>query len=540
MCPRGPMRDVVALGAEAVAAAEIFATRTARRMRVVGNPSEVWRGERPDVLVATTKAAGHDLLAKLVPRDPEMSATGLLLAPDRDRLIEQAQLRATETARRSSPFHIEVRNDLEHGREVGPEGAVLLGRSTEPAEIREALNSGAGLLSLTTHADGIDAMLPGGVLCPFDQLPASMDEARLPICIRADYCHRLKRDFGSAQQDPELVRPDELAADILLLNVCWGFLAEPALVDPRLTLMHRLLRNPRVGAVVAPWEIITTSSHEIAPLTAMLRGGTRLGLAVSRFVNQMRRRRNPIPLCVFGDPDLRLTPPPRDKGAPPASREVPTFLAMYLKAVQSILEDHQISLHETAAEGVVKYYEAIEGPGAAGTEPGLEATMRSSVLDFLVSRGGAISRNWESFGLRPVFEDEEVPCDICEAPAKEAEVALKAPTLQPRRIRRCPRCGCFEDAPASAPHRALIYYPGHVVLKGELPTPPVAARLMFETPDMSGNVSWSWPLEDGALRPVFEFSARPTRQHSHATLLFIDRLGLSALRTPIDPAGPWN
>ncbi|WP_434420359.1 hypothetical protein [Nannocystis pusilla] len=162
---------VVGLGVGAIEHARLYAHLTGRACEFAEDLERLAAFPDAAVVVTTYAFVDERLLDQLYDRYPLTSAPGLIFSYDDADLSLQVLSRAA--ARHCSHRHfdhrrVDINTNIEFGAHMAPEFSIV-GAQATPAEFRRALASGAGLLTLYSHSDGIDAYLRDGlVLCPME------------------------------------------------------------------------------------------------------------------------------------------------------------------------------------------------------------------------------------------------------------------------------------------------------------------------------------------------------------------------------------
>src|SRR6185312_9539713 len=139
---------------------------------------------------------------------------------------------------------------------VSEGGYELVGRDAGEEAIKEAFGRGAGVLTLMTHADGVDTLItPRLTLCSMDMPAIDADMRRAPRCQITGYCHRQDMSVQDALSAGRLLPPEAFAARIFVYDVCYGILLPRGAVDAAWGTIWRLLDNPALGAIITSWEI---------------------------------------------------------------------------------------------------------------------------------------------------------------------------------------------------------------------------------------------------------------------------------------------
>ncbi|MCY1010182.1 hypothetical protein OV079_32375 [Nannocystis pusilla] len=300
---------VVGLGVGAFEHARLYAHLTGRACEFAEDLERLAAFPEAAVVVTTYAFVDERLLDQLYDRYPLTSAPGLIFSYDDADLSLQVLTRAAAlhcSHRHFEYRRVDINTNIEFGAHMAPEFSIV-GAQATPAEFRRALASNAGLLTLYSHSDGIDAYLRDGlVLCPMEG--ADLDVQPAPSCVVTGYCQRCSRPMSEVLGTETLLHPRAVKAHVLVYCVCWGLYPSQHMYSPAYALSRRLLESFTVGALVTSWEI----NIQRLPLTARLfhdvARGLPLGEALARHLSSPEARGNYHKLCLIGDPGVRLEP----------------------------------------------------------------------------------------------------------------------------------------------------------------------------------------------------------------------------------------
>jgi hypothetical protein len=188
--------------------------------------------------------------------------------------------------------------------------------------VNATLAAGQELLYVSTHADGIDALLPAGrILCALkDRPPAPAFERHGPACMHSGQCHRLSRPLVDALRDERLVPCHALRARLLFLDACHmvPITAPAGGIDARYSLFAALLENERLGSLLLGLDQREGSFGDASGILAALQAGEPVGQAVGRFLASPYALTRDIGIALFGDPAQRIGHPAFAAQAPAA------------------------------------------------------------------------------------------------------------------------------------------------------------------------------------------------------------------------------
>lgn len=296
------------LGDASANEARLYAHLTRRRYRYARRLTDVLGKRPPAVVVTTLDRVDSDLLEWLYPVVPRVgSVPGIVCARDAPSLRRQVLLRSAAAEFRGPAGHsrVDVIPSLQIGR-TRMNGAEILGGRASPHAIRAALARGAGVLTIRTHADGMDAFLGSRLtLCPMDQLPTGADPERSPRCWATGVCHRHPGTVGSVLRSGVVISPDGFSARVLVLDVCRGLLPADGPLDPAWGFLYRMLHSPLIGAILTPWEITISDFTLTDVLSSALDRGVPAGRALAALLRSTAARRHGYRMCLLGDPRVR-------------------------------------------------------------------------------------------------------------------------------------------------------------------------------------------------------------------------------------------
>jgi hypothetical protein len=532
---------VVVLREEHRGMGELYAWLTGRRFLGM-NENQAYH---PDVVVTTMDLLTVALLEQLYAPFPECNAPGIVAGVDVPNLRRQVLLSAA-AARLRGPLRLRA---TEYYPLFGVPAASgndwqLAGAGTTAAEAAALLSGGAGVLSIITHGDGVDAHLaPGLRTCPMDRVPVSIGP-RATYCVETGFCYRSQLPVSSFVASPAHLSPDAFSCRVLVWGTCHGVLSADGPLDSTGGLLPRFLENPAVGAVVTTWGLRHLEPSLIQPLVRAIAGGTSLGDAVGALNADPRMIRVGARLCLFGDPEMALPRASDVTGRPelyqctatyPLSNEDwgdLAFLRAYLTQATTRAVGELQKLAVEALRAVHQYeFAAVRG---AETEEGDRSpgpVLRAAVLRFVHRRGPVPSLDW-SVLCREGTPAPGSPCPSCGIPLTSTRYAFWEPAAPARRLSICPRCDIVEDAPVSS-DLALRLEAGAAVLTGSLPQHAWTGMLLLACQDDAASVAVPWPAADR--RPAC--ALRPRRDlwppgAVKATLVLMIRTRLLLLQAP--------
>lgn len=506
---------VVGLGPGAHEHARLYAHLTRRSCELVESLEQLAAFTQVAVVVTTYAHITEQLMDLLYDRDPLTSAPGVIFSYDDEQLSVQVLARAA--ARRCSHANfsrrrVDVNPTITFGAHMSPEFSIV-GGDAEPAEFREALGCGAGLLTLYTHSDGIDAYLRSDlVLCPIERADPEGQPAPAPSCVLTGTCHRCQRPMTEVIGSDTLLDPAVIKANVLVYCVCWGLYPSQHVHSPAYALSRRLLESFNIGALVTSWEINIQRLPFTANLFHDIARGLTLGQALARHLSTPEGRSNYHKLCLIGDPAIHL--PPSDirdplaniqkfnKPPPPSSRCMAGLALLRLMINSFNSEGDDPAAHKAIA--VISKYENMLVDGLRH-DAELADRFHDEMLDYLTNQDTMLSKCWSRFIEVTETLPERTPCTICGRRTILRVSSLRIPGIMPRRETMCPSCGSIEDSPCDRSMSMSVEPGGLMRLDGELPTSGWVARITLERFFTRETYKWDWPAApSGEPAPSFQ------------------------------------
>jgi len=505
---------VTAWGEGTEEAARLYAHLTERRY----SPLDSFTGleqmdPQPSVLLLSLDHLNNELLTSLYAEPRSRKPIGIICAETKS-LKPQVLVRAAAalilgepTIRNVSVFPLwgEGKVYIDE-REVGD-----LSRE----QILNIFGSRAGTLVIQTHSDGMDAMLgPNLILCPLDHLSPGADKSRSNRCVETNWCHRSRTSISDFLDSSRFVSPHSFSAHILVWDVCWGAIPPDGLIDPAWGIGKRLLDSPRVGAILAPWDLSLSSPKLVGALIQNLESGMTVGDSLLAHNLSMEAQRFRHRMCLFGDPRVRLASI-SDKSQPPTPRS--KFNSAFVRLAKPAVNDSTIFVRRLVARMIARpsyagaklgqignrAMRAIEDyEQAAGASLESERTisagrvLRSTVLACMRKRGPVIFNEWFSEGV-PVGTSFGSPCFACQIQSNKLVTSiLSIPGSRvKRRVSRCQRCGIVEDVPIDSNLTLSINSDRYIQLAGDLPVDAWKAQFLIRQQHTNRRLVIDWPRE---------------------------------------------
>lgn len=529
---------VVGLGHSAAEDARLYAHLTGRTPVLVDSVAQLEAVSAVSVLVTCFEHINERLLDALYEPGHRAEAPGIVFSYPGDDLRRQVLVRAATKYLSPLAAHlqrVDLRPDLAFGAAFSRQFSILGGRATA-AQYRTAVGLGAGLLTLSTHSDGIDAKLrPDLVLCPMDMMPGSVDDQTAPACVVTSTCHRMNAAIHTARESGRFLSPSDIQARVFVHDVCWGLFPAPDVQAPDWSLARRIINGLQVAAMLTSWEITERTVVTTAGLLHDIACGEPLGRALARHLAAANSRRHGHQMCLVGDPAVRLSASPHadplaaaiERSTIQSQREDAATSAAARDASAAATDSARVSFLLTmvdharpggaadvdiAAERVhvaARAYQTRAGSAAA-------EAMRKAAADYFAGRHTDLLKYWCQ-DVRGVYaEQRRMPCVVCGRRTITRIYTVGTTGVSLRRHTQCPNCGPVQDVPAARRIRLAPQGEGVVRWLGYRPQREWCARLVVEPQLDAYRLSWPWPTSpDGMptmdLRTTGTWPALPVR-----------------------------
>lgn len=509
-----PDRNVIALGPQASEAARLYCHLTCRSLVEIDVGANLAAFDPPDVLVTLWDNLTVELLDWLYSRDG--LAPGIIAAPDASDLRRQALIRSAALRLRHSEVPLACTLlPLRDDRLTVVGASTIVGGAAERDIRRSALMQGADIMSVMSHADGVDAFLGSDLtLCARRGERAAPIMGPSPLCQITGHCHRHNRPVSDIVESEDVLAPEEVAARILLFDTCFGVMPHGSLVDPRYGLGTRFASSPLIGAFVTPWQLALTNSDDTLRLQRDMLSGATVGEAVARFNAHPDSRARHGRMCLFGDPEMRISSPtselssvPKVAGqasaaAPDASvcaasnqiRENVALLHQSMNIAQQMARGARFAdaaRHAASATADMMSRLSAQQPACQDVDAAMD-NMRRAVLDYALLRGKLVECWMPS--VTSYQPGASIPCAACDRPSQVIIANLRKGCGGQRRLTLCPICGVTEDAPPDA-HWHMSLDGEKVRLIGALATKNCCAGLALSASDPALSIPLYWPTD---------------------------------------------
>jgi hypothetical protein len=432
-------------------------------------------------------------------------------------------------------------------------GFEVLGSEASASERRQAFARGAGVLTIMTHCDGVDAFMGADLtLCAMEQMPNDISVSEEPWCRLTGFCHRHNLPVSQVSGSAMVFPPEEIAARVFVWDVCFGVMPIGSLVDPRWGIGVRLMDSAAIGAILTTWQIVMSSPEHASRLSRLIAAGVPAGVAVARFNASRASRARHHRMCLLGDPRVQLPvvpvqqpPPARPKRShirqAPENEQIRQVALLRLSMADAKLRASHSprAMFASKALQAVEAVEAFEtavlkGVPIAALHPQLGNNMRSAVLDYALSRG-KLFENWMPF-MRISRAMAPRPCPVCNRKADTLEAIMRPPGVYARRLVICAICGVVEDVPTGSDIRMELMG-RHLHLHGTLPQQRWVAGIVIQSSYLVESIQLMWPAtSDGTLAPSAELPERwPPGPLRISTVIVWDTTFAVISRTDRDP-----
>lgn len=492
---------VVGLGAGAHEDARLYAHLTRRSCVTLERLEELVDLSNVAVVVTTFAHVDERLLDRLYDRDSMDSAPGLIFSYGDEDLSLQVLARSAALHCSRGGFQrrrVDVNPIIDFGVQESPEYTFVGGRA-EPAQFRDALSCTAGLLTLHTHSDGIDAYLRNDlVLCPIDASGNGHQAGPAPSCVVSGICHRCSRPMAEVLGTDVLLAPEIVKAHVFIYCACWGLYPSRGVHSPAFALSRRFLQSFTIGALITSWEINIQGLSVTARLFHDVARGLPLGQALALHLSSEEARNHHHKLCLIGDPSMKLPQSlmqdPLDaihaleKPAGPPQRSM-SGMALLRLIVHQQAQDIDASARMLAT---MADYETML-VSSRWYDRNLADRFRREIADYLSAQDTMLSKCWTQFVDETRLLSDKPSCSICGRRTVARVSSLRIPGAVPRRETMCPSCGSIEDSPVDRAISMTVTPDGWIRLQGDVPQSDWRARVVVERFFTRETFRWEWP-----------------------------------------------
>lgn len=535
---------VVGVGERVSNETALYAFLTSRVPRVVCGIEELHDDPLPSVVVAEPQDVNLELFDALYGRMDGDRATGIVCEGAGVALRQQVLLRAAAAAFQAEPAVRRIDyNGFYPLAEERDSGITQLGKLSPRDVVRDCIKSGAGVLAIDTHSDGVDAFLGTDLMvCNVPSPPVDVAPQHSLSCTNQGECHRLECSVEEALARNALLRPAEFRCCILVWNTCYSWIVDTDVLDRRWGILSALLRSSTIGAIVAvPGIYFNVESHDHRnQLSDALASGLNVGTAVAQANHAPRMKHFRQYYTLFGDPRTRLVSisdsisPLNDvahlvtrsgsqnpvgehdnvssERAPMASRTTSqsgglSFLACLIRQQLARLNVREKTAGSAWDEKYTnrtlkafnEFCQFTESTRNRNESPAIVAAkLRREWVSFLVTYGHPIS-NWQEFARLDELYVEPRICPNCSKPARAYVTQLIIPETEDRRVTICQRCRLIEDAPVSSNLELLVSASNRFHLQGTLPVRNWDAKVRVWAQVPQNGETFDWPRDGDGL-----------------------------------------
>ena len=523
---------VAALGADSCDAAKLYAHLTRRNyIGLLTDQKAMDSMGRVRVVVGTFHDWSPDLMRWLTMPRPGRDQPGLIIAADPISLLRQVALRSAAwfVSAGAVPVRrrVAVLSEFNHGMLTDGRD-VIIGRLATQDEIMTVLRAapsgtGATLLSLVVHSDGIDAKFSSTVtLCPLlgkrgDAAYLKYDRLR---CVHTGHCYRANRPIPKALEENRLISPAALRAAVVFVDACTVLPLTEERISPVDSIAARLIDDACTGVILCNTETIVGDVARNALLATHLSAGKTVGEAATLFNRVSPHQPTSRRVIVIGDPDVRFAP---DDGLAeivaaavstgnPAEAEGTPFgdvaFTRYLisRANPSTARPPALRRWHAAVESFERsLFDCARVPAPA-------MSVRQRKLAYVAATAQA--RSFAADATR--FPHElwlgsawlaEAPAEACHGCGAACNVisARFAHSVGRRTFGLCPVCNACADTPEGASVEFAWLGGWRFRLAASYGDYPTRAVLFLHAPFPEGRRIWHWPVDrNRILKPEFE------------------------------------
>ena len=504
---------VIGLGPAAHKQAELYAHLTLRSCVKVDNLHELATLAVPAVVVTTYNQVNEDLFDLLYDRFPSSTAPGVVFSFDDEGLALQVLTKSVALHCCYDRFHtrrVDINATIDFGIQEA-DNYRFLGGNSEPRELRAALASNPGLLTLYTHSDGIDAYLRDNlVLCPIQKNLQGDQPEPAPSCVVTGICHRCRMAMSEVLGSDVLLEPEIVKANILIYTACWGLYPSQKIHSSAYSLSRRFLESFTVGALITSWEINIQRLPATSRLFHDVARGLTLGEALSIHLSSEEARETYNKLCLIGDPGIRLSPSniADPLGNIQVFKKPPAPQARFMAGLTllRLMVDYYTEEGDHSPEmlGASTSYEKMMVSGHR-YDSAMVDRFRRRLVNYLSSQDTMISKSWFQYSDDIRTLKDKPDCSFCGRRSIAREYDLRIAGATSRRETMCPSCGSIEDAPVHRQMSMTVDQEETVHLSGQLPTSDWQARIIGERFFTRTTQTWEWPSDDdGNIQTSFQ------------------------------------
>src|SRR6202050_2621215 len=439
---------VWAFGSEAAQASELYGDLTGPPHQICENPRELTKVSGNDVVLCTTRHLTSSFMHSLYVQAARTGTPGLICAPSESALEEVCLQRFRQFVQQRPELsrRIFVYTSLDfkmatRGRDIFISGAQS--RETLPS----LLSSGADVLSIFGHSNGIDLSLPSRLYaCPFVAGSAAPGLLK-PPCQSDGICLRFhsRPTIEEAREAGWIVPLSILQAQILFLASCGVVKVHDGCIDPSYGLAAALLQQANFGVMVTTWRTEVTRPGCFNSLINNLSSGIPAGHAVHRFNTSGLAKDLGTSLCIVGDPCFALGKSGLFDPIPILDPDKPTKPAAVLEKPKGKAELLRLAVLRANSCDPILGIPLAERLGALGDLTSNSAfgvpefsELDSQILDFL-NQDPHLGRFFGDFAQIDSVNENGV-CGSCLGPARVFSISFPGYDVKPLRLLGCPCC----------------------------------------------------------------------------------------------------
>jgi hypothetical protein len=455
---------VLAIGASAEEEARVYAHLTGRELVRAEGPGTTELAREVTVVITREEHLSPELLDAMFPAVPFAGPPGVSTGRGMPGLIYAPS--AAQLRRRCLCCAVTAVLPCQDRRvtyylPTAPEGVrasglkTTAGRETSATEAQRLLSSGAGLLALMTHSNGIDARLSAGVtLCSVKGREVLGSNA-VPNCVATSHCRVLNAPLDQALGGDRLWAPTLVRCGVLFWYACHGLLPAKGCLDVHWGLVRLIWLTAPIGAMMTSLANLALFDAEIlSGLGDDVRAGADIGSSLARHLARGAHLGNRF--CLLGDPRAALAvesaPDAPELAVAVRSPRKPfcswlgrvALLRTYFQGLENVHEPAQL---ERAITLLARFEKVAWMP------PHL-VTRATPELNAEVARAVAYSLpvSWLNNWLRytDLHQGQVTTADTCRACGRTATTIrchVAIPGSTPRVLTRCWHCQATDDFP---------------------------------------------------------------------------------------------
>lgn len=494
---------VLGLGKDLSEHARIYAYLTDRKA-LITDTIEDWKPTKFKGVVLTLS---HRLSPNLFERLYEQggdNAPGLIYANTKETLYDVLIIKAL-----LSRFSLHLNSNKFVFHETKP--------SDKLEEVHKLMTQNNDVLSIHTHADGLDVFLGEKMLCCMENLPKQFDVNLSPSCFKNNYCHRVELPFEKALKSNRILFPSQIQAKLLFLHVCWGISLRPHAIESCWGFAQQLLNNNKIGAILTTWKVMAlTGKDKSLEILNLLESGKNLGEAVAYYNQLDEIKEQNATICLLGDPKTFVNIKPQLRPSS-KNRDVnmlydKTFIVdisflrnFVLKQIIDSKDDYQQSLLNDIFQFISLYELAFNtGSDPEGSANNFGYQIRHLFFEFLFTKTYLPRNSWYVFEDKSTIVDESESCFQCGEKTVSRISTLRISHAKQRYTTLCPCCGLIRDTPIHFKNLKFKHAEKKLHITGDWPsiTPHTYAGIILFHPIKKFKRKYIWPTDEKTGIPI--------------------------------------